>query len=119
MVDAAFKKIKTNPQAGEVEAIRWEILVAQKQQQKIYLKKKKSTLSWNATPNHQPSMLNKPTQVRKIKVAFGNLNLDLDLDLNFKCLSFKSIDFKYNFKYIDTKGLKLLVDSVKSKSLIF
>ena len=40
MVDAAFKKIKTNPQAGEVEAIRWEILVAQKQQQKIYLKKK-------------------------------------------------------------------------------
>ena len=80
-------------------------------------KKKKSTLSWNATPNHQPSMLNKPTQVRKIKVAFGNLNLDLDL--NFKCLSFKSINFKYNFKYIDTKGLKLLVDSVKSKSLIF
>ena len=80
-------------------------------------KKKKSTLSWNATPNHQPSMLNKPTQVRKIKVVFGNLNLDLDL--NFKCLRFKSIDFKYNFKYIDTKGLKFLVDSVKSKSLIF
>ena len=85
----------------------------------LFKKKKKSTLSWNATPNHQPSMLNKPTQVRKIKVAFGNLNLDLDLDLNFKCLSFKSIDFKYNFKYIDIKGLKFLVDSVKSKSLIF
>ena len=45
-------------------------------------KKSKSTLSWKATPNHQPSLLNKPTQVKKIKVAFGNMNLDL----NFKCL---------------------------------
>ena len=25
-------------------------------------KKKNSTLSWKATPNHQPSMLNKPTK---------------------------------------------------------
>ena len=80
-------------------------------------KQKKKTLSWKATPNHQPSMLNKPTQVKKIKVALGNLNLDLNL--NFKCLNFKSNDFKYNFKYIDIKGLKFLVDSVKSKSLIF
>ena len=117
MVDAAFKKIKTNPQAGEVEAIRWKFWWHRNNNNNNNPKKKKSTLSWNATPNHQPSMLNKPTQVRKIKVVFGNLNLDLDL--NFKCLRFKSIDFKYNFKYIDTKGLKFLVDSVKSKSLKF
>ena len=117
MVDAAFKKIKTNPWQVRLKQLGGNFGGIETTTTTTTKKKKKSTLSWNATPNHQPSMLNKPTQVRKIKVVFGNLNLNLDL--NFKCLSFKSIDFKYNFKYIDTKGLKFLVDSVKSKSLIF
>jgi len=53
--------------------------------------------------------------------VFGNLYLDLDLDLDFKsidlnCLDFKSIDFRYHFKF---KGLKFFEDFVKSKILIF
>ena len=50
-----------------------------------------------------------------LRLHLKNLNLNLD----FKYLDFRSIDFRYYFKFKNLKCSKSLVDLAKSKFLIF
>ena len=61
--------------------------------------------------------INKISKLVKNKFMFAFWNLDLDLNLNFKstdlkCHDFKSIDFRYHFKFKNFKSLKFLVNYI-------